>query len=116
MGNVSLGLIYKSRYHYSWIDDDTIATGATTNTAGYSANSITNGGFAPAPTVINHPDSVIEPLTYAAGAVTTAPTVGDRVYGTSGPVALVSRILQRDLSLFNKHYGARSASKKTLFL
>jgi len=85
MGNVSLGLIYKSRYHYSWIDDDTIATGATTNTAGYSANSITNGGFAPAPTVINHPDSVIEPLTYAAGAVTTAPTVGDRVYGTSGP-------------------------------
>lgn len=83
MGNVGLGLIFKTRYHYSWTEDRDIATGYSNGIFGFTQGGTSStAGHGAIPTVCNHPDSVIQPLTYVAGAVTNAPTAGERVLGS----------------------------------
>lgn len=73
ISTAAVGIVYKIRYHYSWMDDQTIATGANEHLYGFTAGA-TNATTAHVahPIVTNHPDSAV--------ATGTTNTAGDRVY------------------------------------
>lgn len=80
IGNIDLGIIYKMKCHYSWMNDVSISTGSANYVYGFSAGQ----SYAPTPIMVVHPDSAIATISTTLGIGTgpASQSTGTRVYAT----------------------------------